>query len=704
GAAQRELIIQTDAGETVAVMLTAQGVSVTPSAEVSQVGNNLGGVAVGGTLSSPQIATIVNRGSQPLVISSIALVDGGANFSLTGIPADLATHPISLATGESFSLGATFTAGGVGLRRAVIEVATNDPTQPSLRLGAVATGLDGVVYPAWGEDFVAIEMPDRGGQVLRAKSDGAGSFSFFLPPTQAYHVVMFDPVTGLVAHGYGTTPPSGGGIDLTTDLVFSASATIDSDFDGLPDDVEFSIGTGLSKWDTDADGISDFTEIERGLDPLGGRGLPVGVVAGLDIPGSAHEATLIPSPVDPAATLALIASGGYGLDVIDVTNFQSPESIGRMNLSGDSLDVAYDASQRVAVVAGGSGGLQIVDVTDPTRPVLKRAIVLSSTGASRVETHAGLAYAASQDKIYVVDLASHSVVEFIDVGSYTIVDMAIEGDTLLSVDDHSVLHSFDISNWTPVARGSLTLPTSGGKMFLGGGVAYITVESGFQGGFVTVDVSNPAAMTLLSDVDDTAINGRAIAVSGSGLAVTVGSAGNLPPAADVVLVSDPTNTAALVTRSTLPSEPNGVSIGRGLAFVSDGAGGLRVVNFVAFDTQGVAPSVDLRTSAVDVDPGTAGFQVVEGWSIPVAANVQDDVQVDYVEWIVNGATVAKDVSFPFDFSAVAPTLASGTSTVTVRARAVDTGGNASLSSPLTFSLVPDTFAPHVVASSPTEGG
>ncbi|HND55394.1 MAG TPA: hypothetical protein PLV92_23430, partial [Pirellulaceae bacterium] len=68
GAAQRELIIQTDAGETVTVMLTAQGVSVAPLAEVasggdSLVGNNLGGVAVGGTLSSPQFATIVNRGS-----------------------------------------------------------------------------------------------------------------------------------------------------------------------------------------------------------------------------------------------------------------------------------------------------------------------------------------------------------------------------------------------------------------------------------------------------------------------------------------------------------------------------------------------------------------------------------------------------------------------------------------------------------------
>ena len=35
--------------------------------------------------------------------------------------------------------------------------------------------------------------------------------------------------------------------------------------------------------------------------------------------------------------------------------------------------------------------------------------------------------------------------------------------TLLAVDAQSILHSFDISSWTPIARGSITLPASGGK-------------------------------------------------------------------------------------------------------------------------------------------------------------------------------------------------------------------------------------------------
>ena len=85
--------------------------------------------------------------------------------------------------------------------------------------------------------------------------------------------------------------------------------------------------------------------------------------------------------------------------------------------------------------------------------------------------------------------------------------------------------------------------------------------------------------------------------------------------------------------------------------------------------------------------------MVEGSSILLRADVTDDVQVRNVELIVNGQVVRNDVSFPFDLSAIALGVDPNPLTVTVQARATDTGGNRTLSDPLTFNLVADTIAP-----------
>ena len=161
---------------------------------------------------------------------------------------------------------------------------------------------------------MAIETPALAGSVvLRARSDAEGNFSFFLPSTQSYHLALFDPVTGLIAHGRGTTARSGGSISLSDDLVFSASTANDGDGDGLPDDVEFAIGTGQNRADTDGDGLSDFAEIVLESDPLGGLGAPTGVVAAASFSGTAQEVDVEGSVADPTALKAYVATGTGGL-------------------------------------------------------------------------------------------------------------------------------------------------------------------------------------------------------------------------------------------------------------------------------------------------------------------------------------------------------------------------------------------------------
>ena len=69
----------------------------------------------------------------------------------------------------------------------------------------------------------------------------------------------------------------------------SASTAVDSDGDGLPDDLEFAIGSFPGAVDTDHDGLDDFTEIALGLDPLDGVAGQFGVIGALRLNDDASD-------------------------------------------------------------------------------------------------------------------------------------------------------------------------------------------------------------------------------------------------------------------------------------------------------------------------------------------------------------------------------------------------------------------------------
>ena len=528
-----------------------------------------------------------------------------------------------------------------------------------------------------------------------------GNVQAFLGESLDVTVSLFQP--GSMRFGQTNFRSAASGATGGSPVLMRQSRAVDSDGDGLPDDVEFVVGTRISSTDSDGDGLSDLRELQLGLDPTGGRGLPNGVVAGIDLPGEAREAVLIQSPTDPTRTLALVATGSYGLDVVDTTQLLSPTSIGRINLPDDIRDVAYDPALRIAVLTGGGSQLFFVDLADPTNPESLGSLTIPSSSLQRVEVRDGFAYVAGYDTIYVVDIASEALVATVATPAYAIVDIAIDGDRLALVDPRPRIYSYAIDASGLVLRDQLNLPSSAGKLFFGGGIAYVATGADFQGGFATVSFANPDDLALLSGVDNAGLMGRAIAVGGSGLAVLVGDNGGQGGNADIVNVSDPTNTSANLTRFAVPGLPQGVSVGSGLAFIAATNRGLQIMNFAGADTAGVAPTITLGSESIDRDPTTDGRQIQEGSSVAVEATVTDDVQVEFVEWLVDGVSVGRDLAYPFTLRFATPTLASGATSVSVRGRAVDIGGNSTLSAPLTFQLVPDTFPPVGVFSSPTEG-
>ena len=100
---------------------------------------------------------------------------------------------------------------------------------------------------------------------------------------------------------------------------------------------------------------------------------------------------------------------------------------------------------------------------------------------------------------------------------------------------------------------------------------------------------------------------------------------------------------------------------------------------------------------------TVGLQLYEGSTVTIPNQITDDVQVRSVELMVNGTTVLKDISYPYDLTTVLPKIADVGNQVTLQVRATDTGGNVSLSDPIVIDLLKDVTPPTVTSIDPADG-
>ncbi|MEX2138181.1 MAG: Ig-like domain-containing protein [Pirellulales bacterium] len=522
-----------------------------------------------------------------------------------------------------------------------------------------------------------------------------------LPPRRQYSAYFYQPSTNRSTTLFGDTGASGeqfGFIGSPSAIGLEDFGGVDADGDGLPDVGEIAIGTDPGRVDTDNDGIVDSTEIQQGLDPLDDRGFPTGIISSLPLPGPATEVVV-------EGDTAYVATGSHGLAVVDVGRFNNPILLGQLDLPGIATDVSAAPELNRVVVTTNSGGVHVVDVAEPMVPTLARTV--NVTG-SRVEVVDGVAFVANGGSLTAIDMLTGDILQSLNLGGGTITDIAKEGTFLYTIDNGRSLTAIDVSTGDMDARGSVFLPNGGGKLFVGNGIAYAAAANTSAGGFATANVSNPDAPTVISgsDAPVESVPGTAIVTNGSGIGLLIGQSQRVagdPSSLNLVDISDPANTYDFLTQINLPAPPQGLAVASGLAFVANGTAGLQVINYLPFDNRGQAPTVNIETSVADVDPATPGIQVLEGTSIPIRADVLDEVQVRNVELLVNGTVVRNDVSFPFDFFAVAPNITPEASSVSLQVRATDTGGNAALSNVLTIHLVRDTFAPSIVSIAPPDG-
>ncbi len=565
-------------------------------------------------------------------------------------------------------------------------------------------GTDGVSQRANTKMYVSLKAAD--GSVLRQSFTAGNGYNFFLQPNTYYEATVYDPSTGKVGSASFKSAASGQDTNIPVAGLMPDDGTPGAD--GLTPRQAYVIGVNSNIKSNLVPGITDVSAIQQGL--FDGSVLPgtTGLVASLPLNGSAQSVVLSGSLSDGQTTFAYVATGSYGLAVVDVSNPFVPVVLGQLSLGGNATGVAVSSALGIAVVATGAGGIKFVDISNPAVPAV---IGSSAVVATMVQIIGGLAYVDSGTSIDSFDIATGTLLQTLGLAGSNLTGFAVSGSTLYTMDAGPVLRVIDTSSGAMVVEGSVNLPAGGNGLTVGNGVVYVAAANGNStGGYLTVNVSNPAAPTLIEGVDSQPMAGAAIALNGSGVGLTVQTIQEPPPnpglhnVADLINTSNPAQTGNAITRFELPAAPAGVAIAAGIGFIADTTSGLQVLNYLAPDLNGVPPGLTVTSGPTDVDPVTAGIQVYEGLPISIGVTVTDDVQVRNVALLVGGTVAANSLSSPFSLTATMPKIATlGLNAVSMQVEAIDTGGNTTFSSPFTVQLVPDTRPLQLISQSMGEG-
>ena len=562
-----------------------------------------------------------------------------------------------------------------------------DPTRPTTGLPVPSTGLH--YFALMNLETGRIEQRGPTGR------NGEGHDSLIMAPNAHYRQWVLRAADLAIGTSEWLTPDSGQTFDLPA-VSLRPDAGLDSDNDGLSDVAEMVMGTKPGTRDSDGDGVPDGAEVRQGTDPTDGLPVRTGVIGSGDTAGIA---------VDVAAenNVAVVADRNAGVALFDVQNGFSPTRIAQLDTPGDAMAVALAGD--TAVAADGHSGLAVFALRDLSNPRLVRQVNVGGGFAQAVTLRGGLAFVGSdQGQLAVVNLTTGDILDRLQLG-VAIHDLGVNGDTLFVL-TYSEMRTFALGEGTPVQRGSIPLTqslpegiTGKHRLFVGTTRAFVTSYPGYD----VFDISDPANLRKLGSATDVGPNSfKQIVDNGSGLGVAaVGVNPRDDGTHDVWLynVTDPAQTTRLITTLATPGIGHALALYNGLAYVADGAAGLQVVNYLAYDTAGVAPTITLGAD-FPLSPGRAE----EGKLVQVSANVSDDVQVARVEFYVDGRRITTDGNFPFVTRFVTPSRAGGRTSFLLRAKAVDTGGNETWSAEHTIELVADATPPRVFRTIPANGG
>jgi len=377
----------------------------------------------------------------------------------------------------------------------------------------------------------------------------------------------------------------------------------DSDGDGIADGEEVVAGrdgfvTNPLLADSDGDGVPDGLEIEVGTDPTDGTSVDYeAVLLSMTVePGgfTLVKNTLLPDEVSRRVRVVGVLIDGSAVDLTSRpgTSYSSNDlTVASFGAEPGRIFAGRDGTATVTASIGGFS--TAVEVTVTTfRPVALSFLHLPGF-ANGVAVEGDFAYvAAGATGLQVIDASdptAPALVASLDTAGNAN-DLRVAGGTVYLADGDAGLAVIDVSDpLHPALLGTADTPGTATDLVVAGGRAYVADGAA---GLTIFDVTDPAAPSFLGRVD-TPGNARGIDVSGD-LAVIADGVGGV----HVVDVSDPAAPAILGSTHTrgTSSRAASVAIRNRLAYVADGSdrtlGGLKVVDF----QQPTAPVVVAATS------------------------------------------------------------------------------------------------------------
>jgi len=196
----------------------------------------------------------------------------------------------------------------------------------------------------------------------------------------------------------------------------------------------------------------------------------------------------------------------------------------------------------------------------------------------------GSAIVTVGNALKMYDLTTGQLEQTLALNGGNIVSLAHDGFTLYTLDQTNKFTAIDTTNDIMTAEGSLVtldgplFDGTGGSIFVGNGIAYVSASSFVDGGYDTINVSNPNSLHLISGSSATSTNASPnpyVVANGSGLIVMAVAGGRgVNPLVMVLKASD----GSFVTSSPLNSAPSSMVIAGGIGYIADAGSGLQIVN------------------------------------------------------------------------------------------------------------------------------
>lgn len=366
-------------------------------------------------------------------------------------------------------------------------------------------------------------------------------------------------------------------------------------------------------------GFDSSTRVSLALDS-GNRRAGIGRI---DTPSYARD-------IEISGSVAYVADGKSGLQVIDISNPENPQIIATEDTPGNANALAISGTN--AFIADGPGGLQVIDISNPSNPQRVGSGIATpeeTWGLAIDGNRAYVAYGPEEKDLSPDILGGLLVVDISSPASLQIIatrDMGFKGRGVAVMNPYVYVTGMpsgrDISN----DKGRLVVMDTGsfgvvGSVLLPDYYARdVTVSGSFAyvsawrtHGVQVVNVSNPASPVIVHGVPT---GGRAVSVT---IAGDTGYVADDYGGVSIMDVSDP---AASQITGIIDTEgmAERIVLRDDYAYVAAGEEGLQIVDITvpAFQqviswvpTPGISQFFEIKGNHVFLGDGGAGMQVID---------------------------------------------------------------------------------------------